>query len=157
MPAPISPDVFTKTLFSLLAETFKKVDGIYLDGGTSLLESLSGLGAADASRPITSTGTSIVGQVRHVRFYLRILSEYIDGQRQDEVDWDGSWRPPTASESEWPELCSGLAEDYRELQARFERVSDWNDERRLGGALAIVIHTAYHLGAIRQILRVIKQ
>lgn len=153
----ISADGFTKTLYALLEETFEKVDGIYLDGGASLLDSFSGLSADEASRPIVPGGTSIVGQVRHVRFYLRILSDYMNGQRHDKIDWKGSWQPSTADEGEWAELRSGLAEDYQELRDRFEHVTDWNDERRLGGALAIVAHTAYHLGAIRQIARVIQR
>jgi hypothetical protein len=156
MPNPIDPAGFTKTLGALLEETFEKVDGLYLDGGTSFFESLDGLSAEAASRPITAAGTSIVGQVRHVRFYLHVLGDYMDGQWHEKVDWKSSWQPPTASEIEWDGLRDGLKDDYRVLRTRFERTEDWNDERRLGGALAIVVHTAYHLGAIRQILRVVK-
>jgi len=29
---------------------------------------------------------------------------------------------------------------------------DWNDDDRVGGAMAIIVHTAYHLGEIRQAL-----
>jgi hypothetical protein len=33
---------------------------------------------------------------------------------------------------------------------------DWDSENAIGGALAIVVHTAYHLGEIRQALCTLK-
>ncbi len=33
---------------------------------------------------------------------------------------------------------------------------DWGGETAIGGALAIVVHTAYHLGEIRQALCIVK-
>jgi hypothetical protein len=38
-----------------------------------------------------------------------------------------------------------------------QSVEDWNDEHPIGGALAIAVHTAYHLGEIRQALCMVKQ
>ena len=35
-------------------------------------------------------------------------------------------------------------------------IENWEDEKAIGGALAIVIHTAYHLGEIRQALCTLK-
>jgi hypothetical protein len=156
MPQQIDVELFTKTIRALLEETFEKVDGIYLDGGTSLLETLATLSATEASRPITEAGTSAAGQVYHARFYLRVLNDYMDGQWHEKVNWIQSWQCKSVSESEWDQLRHQLKDDYQKLNAKFQGIADWNDDRRLGGALAIIVHTAYHLGAIRQILRVIK-
>jgi hypothetical protein len=38
-----------------------------------------------------------------------------------------------------------------------QSIEDWNDERPFGGALAIAVHTAYHLGEIRQAMCIVKQ
>lgn len=38
-----------------------------------------------------------------------------------------------------------------------QKVQNWNDDRPIGGALAIVVHTAYHLGEIRQAMCLVKQ
>ena len=38
-----------------------------------------------------------------------------------------------------------------------KNLEDWNDDRPIGGALAIAIHTAYHLGEICQAMCVVKQ
>ena len=69
MPLQIDNELFTKQVYALLQETFEKVEGIYLDRGTSLFETLASVTAVEASRPITETGTSICAQVDHVRFY----------------------------------------------------------------------------------------
>lgn len=156
MSQTINQEIFTKALYQLLEESFEKVAGVYLDGGTSFFESLAGLDAATASHPITPEGTTIAAQVRHVRFYIQILNDYMDGQWHEKVDWKGSWFPAAATDSEWTTLRAQLEDDYRMLVERFKGIEDWNGDRRLGGALAIVVHTAYHLGAIRQIMRVVK-
>jgi hypothetical protein len=156
MSKTINQEVFTKALYSLLEETFEKVAGVYLDGGTSFFESLAALNGAAASRPITPEGTTVAAQVRHVRFYIQVLNDYMDGQWHEKVDWKGSWFPAAATDGEWTTLRAQLEDDYRKLLDRFKGIEDWNAERQIGGALAIVVHTAYHLGAIRQILRVVK-
>jgi hypothetical protein len=156
MSQPISQELFTKQILALLQETFEKVEGIFLDRATSLSESLETLAAHEASTPITSDGTTIASQVHHVRFYLRVLNDYIDGKWSDKVDWKSSWQNMTVSEREWNSLRQSLKEDYKSLQTHLNEITGWNDEHRLGGALAIVVHTAYHLGAIRQIMKVVK-
>ena len=154
MSSQINEDLFTKQVYALLQETFEKVQGIYLDGKTSLLETLASLTAAEASRPITEAGTSICGQVDHIRFYLRVLNDYMDGQWHDKVEWKQSWLCKTVSESEWAEMQVQLRGDYQHLLDHLRSFTDWNDDRKLGGSLAIIVHTAYHLGAIRQIMHI---
>ena len=53
-------------------------------------------------------------------------------------------------------LALNLAEDLKNTRKRISEFTDWNDDKRLGGALAVIAHTAYHLGAVRQMLRVVK-
>jgi len=157
MSTQIESKLFTKEIFALLEEIFAKVHGIILDGGTSLTETLEKISANEASRPTTETGTSITSQVDHVRFYLQVLNDYIDGKRQEKIDWQGSWKRKSVSESEWNSLRQQVKDDYKILMERLNSITDWNDERRLGGALGILAHTAYHLGAIRQIMGVAKR
>ena len=148
-------ELITKTFISLIEETFEKVGGIYLDGGTSLMETLAKVSAAEASRPITEKGTSIASQVDHIRFYLSVLNDYIDGKWHDKVDWQESWKRKSVTDNEWNELRAQLKDDYVILLKHINSIGDWNDEKRLGGAMAIIVHTAYHLGAIRQIMGVV--
>lgn len=153
MPQTIDSDKVTSLIYSLLEETFERVNGIYLDGKTSLLETLAGISAAEASQTITDDSTSIASQVDHVRFYIDILKGYMDGRQFDKIDWQGSWSRKSVNDVEWDALRKELESDYAKLRAHLNSFPDWNDDKRLGGALGIIVHTAYHLGAIRQIMR----
>lgn len=55
MAPQIPLEWFTKALDGLLNETFSNVQGIYLDRGTSLFETLETISAEDASRPVSAT------------------------------------------------------------------------------------------------------
>ncbi len=156
MARQIDNVTFTKLLNTLLEETFDNVEGIYLDKGTSLFETLDTISADAASRPITPDGTTIASQVGHVRFYLTVMEDYMQGKWYDKVDWQGSWQPKTVTSDEWASLRKNLRETHDRVMRLIKGFDDWNDERRLGGALGIIVHTAYHLGAIRQIIRVVK-
>ncbi len=153
MSNQISSELLGAQIMGLLQETFEKVNGIYLDGGTSFFETLAPLSAAEASRSLTSTGTTIAGHVEHTRFYIRILEAYMDKNPPKETDWSQSWLVKTVNDHEWNSLRDQLKEDYDRLSEKFKK-TDWNDESRLGGALAIIVHTAYHLGGVRQIARI---
>lgn len=156
MEASIPTSLWNTELFALLEETFEKVSGIYLDRGTSLFETLANVSAAEASRPISAHCASIAAQVYHVRYYLQILAEYTRGNEPAGVDWPGSWQHGTVTPAEWEELRVDLQRTYGEVRALFAAINDWGQEDTLGGALAIVVHTAYHLGEIRQGLGVLR-
>lgn len=156
MSNQINSEVFTTQVVSVLQETFEKVNGIYLDGGTSFFETLASLTAAQASRSIVENGSTIAAHVEHTRFYIRILEAYMDKNPPNGTDWSQSWLVKTVNDIEWNSLRDQLKEDYERLSDRFKSMADWNDESRLGGALAIIVHTAYHLGAIRQIAHIAK-
>ncbi len=156
MANPTIRDQFTETLNALLDETFEHVHGIYLDRGTSLFETLETITAAEASRPVSARCSSIAGQVAHVRFYLQVLQDYIQHKPLGKVDWQASWRVQSVTPAEWDDLRGQLRASYESVRALVRSIEDWTGENELGGALAIVVHTAYHLGEIRQATCVIK-
>ena len=149
----ISTTLFTSNLRALLTETFESVQGIYLDRGTSLTETLAQLNAEQASKPLIADGSTIAGHVEHIRFYIRVLNAYIDGVNADKIDWKQSWLTHTVTDVEWDGIRASLRDDYQALLAHLESIENWDADRPLGGALAIVVHTAYHLGAIRQMMK----
>ena len=156
MASQIATGLLTKQIFGLLQETFEKVEGIYLDGGTSLAETLATVSAQQASLPAVEGGSTIAAHVQHMRFYLTILNDYMDGKWQEKIDWKQSWLLKSVTESEWDTLRQGLRDDYESLKAHLQGFADWNDERRIGGAIAIVAHTAFQLGAVRQIALMVR-
>lgn len=156
MTVQIDARRWTTELFAILDETFERVQGIYLDRGTSLFETLATITAAEASRPISLQCASIAAQVNHVRYYLEVLSGYMRQQPPESVDWPASWHVTTVSPDEWDDLRQGLRDTYQQVRTLFESFEAWNGDEDISGALAIVVHTAYHLGEIRQALGVLR-
>jgi hypothetical protein len=68
------------------------------------------------------------------------------------VNWDNSWLIETVNEAEWNFLREAVRASYEKTLKCFADIEDW-DEKRMIMALGILTHTAYHLGAIRQIMK----
>ena len=157
MDAMIKQENFLNNLFSLYDETFENHHGIYLDNNTSLLTTLETISAEEASIPVGGKCASLAAQVTHVIFYLELLEKYFLKQEVGKVDWGEIWRTvEKISPDEWETLKNKLRQTYTRLDQLFHETANWNDEDTIGAALAIVVHTAYHLGEIRQALCTLK-
>lgn len=153
MNKSIAQDLFTKELFALLSETFETHHGIYLDRGTSLFETLETINATQASQPVGGKCASLAAQVAHVIFYLEVLERYIRAEEVGHVDWGEIWRTvQQVTPEEWAGLKQKLYETYQRIFNLLQGLEEWANESAIGGSLAIVVHTAYHLGEIRQAL-----
>lgn len=146
----------TFTLFGLLTETFERVHGIFLDRNTSLFETLDGITAEQASRATSDHCATLAAQVNHVRFYLDVLEEYMLETRTEQADWASSWQVGAVTAEEWDGLKQRLRDSYSRVRATMESFDSWDSDDRVGGAFAIVVHTAHHLGEIRQMLCVLR-
>ena len=142
---------FTASIAYLFLETFEgSPEGqpsAYLDRGIGFFNTLDGLSATDASREFA--GTTIAAQTEHAKFYLDRLCEFIDG-RTERVNWEDSWLIETVSDAEWDALRQTVRKSYESLLRCLASVDEWTEDRT-GMAIGMVAHTAYHLGAIRQI------
>jgi hypothetical protein len=156
MSEQITVDCFKQELFDLLDETFNAVQGIYLDRGTSFFETLETISAEEASRPVSAKCASIAAQVEHVRFYLRVLGDCIEGKPAVKIDWQESWQLREVTPKEWQALKERLRETYQGVLTVMKNLDTWEGEDDIGASLGILAHTAYHLGEIRQALCVIK-
>src|SRR6478752_6871560 len=152
------PETFFKDAVDFLfTETFTEVRGAYLDRGTSLFEPLATIDAAEASRPISPCCGSIAAQVYHTRFYIDVSEQYMNGTPPENVDWDGSWTTVTAVDDEqWKTLIDNLRTSVERVRATIDGYDSWSVPDRVNGALTILMHSAFHLGQIRQSLCTIK-
>lgn len=154
---PVSTERLRKEILEYLEETFTKVQGLYLDQGTSLLETLAAVSPEEASARAAEGAASPAAHVRHVAFYLRVLQASVRGEELGKVNWREIWendRPVSAAE--WKALVEELRREYDVLVRFLNEPATWDLASALGGALAVSIHTAYHLGAVRQALLVIR-
>jgi len=149
---PNSEAEFQKEMLTLLEETFVRHHGVYTDKGTSFFETLAGIDSKKASRVLPGLNESIAGHVFHTGFYIDVLIEYVTGKRKGKTDWDASWRIKTVNDDEWEKLVLSLKEQYAVLQRFVQADENLKTEDFLGGALGILAHCAYHLGAVRQLM-----
>ena len=157
MSTTIDSDLFKKSLFMLLDETFDQVQGIYLDKGTSFFETLATISAEEASIPVGGKCATLAAQVKHTAFYLDVLEENVRTQKFERVDWGKIWREVTAvSPQEWQAIQDELRQSYNRVKQLINDQAEWKNEYEVGGAMGMIVHTAYHLGEIRQALCTLK-
>lgn len=148
---------FAAALNSLLDETFDNVHGYFLDRGTSLFETLATITAAEASIPVGNKCATLAAQIKHITFYLDVLERAVRTQHFERQDWGKIWRETSAVTPEaWAALKVDLRASYDRIKALIADASAWENEQQIGGAIAVIVHTAYHLGEIRQALCIIK-
>jgi len=153
----ISVATFKEALLFILDETFDNVHGAYLDPGDNFFATLESISAEDASRPVGSGCASIAAQLNHTIFYIDVALRYMRGENPGKQDWASSWKRTEVSSSEWAELVATLRDRQQQLLALIDNNTHWDDDNVVGGALAFVAHTAYHLGQIREAMCVVRK
>jgi hypothetical protein len=121
----------------------------YLDHDSGIRSTLRRFSAEQASVQM-GRHPSIVAHVRHMIFHLRVAREWIAGDHSKR-DWEGSFLPQTATDDEWSKLT---AEIENARTAYLDVIRRLSPEARVteSGAMGVIAHLAYHLGAIRQYL-----
>lgn len=153
----IQSEHFTKALTLLLDETFSSVQGIYLDKGTSLFETLATVSAAEASIPVGGKCASLAAQVKHIIFYLDVVEKAARTGVFEENDWGEVWRTTEkVSAEEWQKIQTNLQAAYERIKQFIDEQTEWESEDKMAMAMAFAVHTAYHLGEIRQALCTLK-
>ena len=149
----ITTKQFTETIAYLLRETFEGspegMPSAYLDRGVGFFTTLDATSAEAASKEFR--GTTAAAQTEHAKFYLDRLCEYING-RTEPVNWEDSWLIETVNEMEWDALRESVKKAYENTLKCLAEEREWSS-MQTGMALGLIAHSAYHLGAIRQIAK----
>lgn len=152
----ISTDALVKHLVGALNESFDgpAADSLYFsDKPGGLVPSVEGLSAEEASRRIGAD--SVAGQVGHIVFCLRYFAGAIRGT-PPQVDWSQSWATNTVDAAAWDRLKAELRTAQADVREAVEQHGGDTPEAA-GAAVGAVVHTIYHLGALRKIVAVIRQ
>ncbi|HEY2867025.1 MAG TPA: hypothetical protein VGJ02_08030 [Pyrinomonadaceae bacterium] len=148
---------FIESVAYLLRETFEgSPEGqpsAYLDRGVGFFNTLDNLDAEQVSREFGET--TIAAQAEHAKFYLDRLCEFIGG-RTEKVNWEDSWLIDDVNQQEWDALRLAMRQAYENALKCIAGASDW-DARKAGMAIGLIAHTAYHLGAVRQIAKSVRE
>ena len=149
--------VFQRALSNMLTEIFDGPPGqeAYLlnPGDPGLLRQLDTIEASAASKRPMPGKTTIATHVDHVHFGLSILSRWAAGEANPwaGADWNGSWQRTTVTDDQWRTLRDGLGHEAEKWRKVVATRTNW-DDMGAAAALSTAAHTAYHFGAIRQIL-----
>ena len=159
MTQTIPPSDFVDALFAVWEEILGQpaTSGgatLVLDDDAGWAHSLAKLSAEAASRPIAPGGTTIAAQTAHAAYYLERF-EAIIANRHERADWPGSFQPATVDEAAWARQRERLFRVAERVGSLMRGNPNWRPEH-LRGALANLTHLAYHLGAVRQMLRVVR-
>jgi hypothetical protein len=148
---------FTTSFFRLLTETFEgppeDTGSAYLDKKAGLFQTLEQVTAEVASTPVRPGSQTIAAHCEHVRFYVVVAFDFMRGNTE-RIDWSKSWLVHTVTAEEWEELKKGLKSAYTTVLDYLQSTEKWGDEE-VGDGMAIIVHTAYHLGSIRQLVRLL--
>lgn len=151
----INKDDFLKDILVILRETFEgspEGEGsAYLDRGIGIFNTLEKLSAEQVSRD--AGGATIATHTEHAKFYLDRICEFMKG-RTEKVNWEQSWLIETVNETEWNALRDAVRKSYENVLLTFAEIETWNQDN-IGDAVAIIAHSAYHLGAIRQMAKAV--
>src|SRR5687767_7078979 len=154
--------IFQRALSKLLREVFDGPPGkeafVLNPGDAGLLRQLDSIDAEAASiRPMPGK-TTIAAHTDHVLYGLSLLNRWAGGEANPwaDADWEASWRRAKVDDDQWRRLRDELRRAADAWQKHVSARTDW-DDLAAAGSLASAVHTAYHLGAIRQILAALKQ
>jgi len=111
---------------------------------------------ASRARDVQSRST-IAAHVSHLCFYLSVVLRSIRSEAVGKIDWKESWKKQCVTKSEWETLRSGCRQAYTDVLAVVKGMDAWDRPDDVTDSLAILAHTAYHLGAIRLALGVVRR
>lgn len=126
----------------------------FVEGREGIFDALESTGADVASVKPSLECSSIAAHAFHIRYTLRGANAYLGGPPQ-EGDWESSWAKQEVDEEEWTELKRDIRYQYEFFVDACEKAGEFDDPDTAIGFAAQLPHMAFHLGAIRQIMKVV--
>ncbi len=114
---------------------------------------LADLTAEEASREVA--GTTIAAHAEHLRWAIDLVNAYFEGETPP-ASWAESWSVTVVDEPAWEALKARVRRAGDRLLAAIPAKHSWREEFAANGALASYGHAAYHLGAMRQLKKVVR-
>ena len=157
----ITDSVFQRALTNMLTEIFDGPPGqeayVLNPGDSGLLRQLDTIDASAVSRQPIPGKPNIAAHVDHLHFGLAILNRWAAGEANPWAGADGNacWRRTSVTEPEWRALRDALRQEAEKWRKMVATRTSW-EAMPASAALSTAAHTAYHLGAIRQILAALK-
>ena len=129
----------------------------FLDGTRNglnhgLFATLDRLSSAQASKP-TVLGQSIAAHAAHTAYHMEVIVRWEQGERGP-FDWAGSFEPRVVDDAQWGVTRARARAAFAALVALIELAPEWNEDT-MTSFVGATAHVAYHLGAIRQAVKLV--
>ncbi|MCU9614993.1 hypothetical protein OEV98_15770 [Caldibacillus lycopersici] len=152
-------ETFRNSVKMMVQETFEgppvPVKGSWFtnsEPNSGIFGVIEGISCDQASMSVH--GTTLAAHIDHIRYHMWGTNEILKKGKQPEMDWGKSWDIHSVDEQQWNLIQEGLRNEYLTLLESFD-VIEWN-ELLSNEVLSSLAHSAYHLGAIRQMVKVVK-
>ncbi len=126
----------------------------FVEGREAILPTLDEIDAMAASHSPGSGLPSIAAHAYHLRYILQWVNVPAGGEKPT-GDWNSTWEKETVSDAEWDALRAEIKERYGRAVKWLAENEDWSYEDAHPNFLAPLPHVAYHLGAIRVLLKLV--
>ncbi|WP_188456250.1 hypothetical protein [Virgibacillus oceani] len=150
-------ETWRNSVKTLVKETFggpPSEGGMFTEArpNSGLFGTLDKLTANEAS--VSVNGATVAAHADHTRFYLWGTNAILKDGKQPDMNWEESWKISSVDDEGWHRIREELRHEYATLLESLDEL-EWNEPltKEVLGSLA---HSAYHLGAIRQMLKAIK-
>jgi hypothetical protein len=146
-----------QALVTLLRETLLRAaaDEAYVlnPKEPGFVDTCRSLSAATASRAPGEGRKPICAHANHVLYGIELATRTLSGEQgvYESADWNEAWKLETVSDEDWHALVERLERQAKLLMELVPQQRDWQ-RIALTGTFGIPAHTAYHLGAARQML-----
>ncbi|MBS1713872.1 MAG: hypothetical protein JST30_06000 [Armatimonadetes bacterium] len=126
----------------------------FVQGQEGVFDAVDSLTAERASASPGPGLATIAAHVNHMIYTLQGVNVYAGG-KEPEGTWEDTWKVQSVDEARWKEMVQTLHREYETFRPFYEGTTDWSVEDSAIGGLAILPHLAYHLGAVRQLLKLV--
>ncbi len=120
----------------------------------ALLPTLDAVDAMVASHSVGSGLPSLAAHAYHLRYILHWMNTP-EGDARPEGDWGSTWKKEVVTDAEWDALRGEIRERYGRAVEWMRQDKDLSVEDAPVGFLAPLPHVAYHLGAMRVLLKLL--
>jgi len=125
------------------------------EAGSGMLGTLSTLSVEQASKKPSGLTHSIAEHAAHIAFAFRTGLQYASGDFSP-VDWSKSWQAGKLDDARWTALQNEIRTSWQSLLRFMDEKESFTDINSITGFCGTIAHTAYHLGAIRTILPMVR-
>lgn len=123
---------------------------------TGVLGTIRHINAEQAAEKLPGVSHSIAQHVAHLIFSIDHALKHAKGERST-PEWDSSWVvSEPLDEHTWHGMQRALRESHLRMRMWVHNEEPFQDKAAVTSFIGSVAHAAYHLGAIRQLIAIIR-